>query len=936
MLARKYQSDVIVLNEVGRVDMSLVGAAFPNFNASYQAGENAHGGVLVLIRNSIPVIRVKCCVPNVCVLDLKFQKPIRIMGMYAPASKSWRWPDLSPFISRQCVVIGDFNVDLEKDGDKADQMLEWMDTCSVGAILPSTCTSLRADRTIDYALTTGLDMSIQSYEGLTTSDHKPLLGTIAIDEVRKAEGFRTVWSVFTSVLAFLSGYWEKRWRNGPYDEVYGNFIALLATLESRCREYFPIKHTRPSVPREITNLLAQSRALSFKAKRKGDMMLRLEARQLRNRARYELKRFQEDQLTKLLNERHKPGENCTIFWSKAKKQFRTASSTLRGFTRTNGEVVKDPQEMVDMAAVYYEKLFEMPEVVRPHPYVDAPATEWENHDDSIPAVTYPELMMVLRTRKKKQSKDIHGLSPYLLDKIPKNYWHQFVQLYNYSFDSAFIPSKFKEVRMILLAKKDAICTPDQTRPISLLDSFLKVQEKLFTNRFVQVLKNRGILPDNQSGFRAGYRLQTRVLLLVEQISSYMVNSAPVATVFVDFKSAFDQLWFEGCLGKLLRMGIPLAFVNWIRAWLMNRRVLIEIDGKRSKWIPIHRGGPQGSVFTPTLFITYHSDMADFIPGAMSFFFADDLAAVIAGEMGVRFTDQCIDLERRLQKFLLQLEYYSILAVQPINYAKTQAMFSARAVCYPNPMPRLYCGEHQIEWTTSFKYLGYALTTKLGWGNIIRATQVKVRQRTAVINSTRYGGTSSSQLRRVLFSTFVLPYFTWLFALYPLFTEVQQKNLNHLYFTLLKRISWCQCWNDITFAALFRERTLDDRCYAYWEKYMDKLTKHRDGYLLLEQSDANSHRSRWLEGGTRIACMYRSKRFVPHTDPLAKALFWMVLHGTSNSVIELSEDDLRSLTPFSRVLLRSRQCFNRSLCTSVRCSSESGSEEAHGRVGEECA
>ena len=118
--------------------------------------------------------------------------------------------------------------------------------------------------------------------------------------------------------------------------------------------------------------------------------------------------------------------------------------------------------------------------------------------------------------------------------------------------------------MILLAKKNAICTPDQTRPISILDSFLKIQEKLFLTRFIQVLNDRGILLDNQSGFRAGYRLQTRALLLIEQLSSYMAKSSPVATIFVDFKSAFDQLWFEGCIGKLSRLGIPDAYVKWIQ------------------------------------------------------------------------------------------------------------------------------------------------------------------------------------------------------------------------------------------------------------------------------------------------------------------------------------------------------------------------------------
>jgi hypothetical protein len=159
--------------------------------------------------------------------------------------------------------------------------------------------------------------------------------------------------------------------------------------------------------------------------------------------------------------------------------------------------------------------------------------------------------------------------------------------------------------MILFAKKDAICTPDRTRPISLFDSFFKVQEKFFLNRFLQVLKDRGILPDNQSGFRAGHRLQTRVLLPIKQTSSYMSNITHVAMAFVDFKSAFDKLWFEGCLGKLARLGVPRAYCNWIRVWLNDWRAVIEIQGKRSKWFEIKRGGPQGSSIY-TFFIYYVS------------------------------------------------------------------------------------------------------------------------------------------------------------------------------------------------------------------------------------------------------------------------------------------------------------------------------------------
>ena len=79
-------------------------------------------------------------------------------------------------------------------------------------------------------------------------------------------------------------------------------------------------------------LLAQSRSLSFKAKRKGDIWLRQEARRLRNLARFELKRFQREQLDKQLKERNVPVESSSTFWSKTKRHFRMVSSSLKDFS----------------------------------------------------------------------------------------------------------------------------------------------------------------------------------------------------------------------------------------------------------------------------------------------------------------------------------------------------------------------------------------------------------------------------------------------------------------------------------------------------------------------------------------------------------------------------------------------------------------------------
>ncbi|CAF5008615.1 unnamed protein product, partial [Rotaria sp. Silwood1] len=140
---------------------------------------------------------------------------LSLVAIYAPASKSWEWVNLSSFITNRCIITGDFNIDIEKDGDKAERLLEWMDTCSLGPFVPDSNTSLRSDRTIDYALAAGMNLSIQTSEDDTSSDHKPLLMVLACDTVLKRQGSRIIWSVFSLMLSYTYAFWEKVWNSGP-------------------------------------------------------------------------------------------------------------------------------------------------------------------------------------------------------------------------------------------------------------------------------------------------------------------------------------------------------------------------------------------------------------------------------------------------------------------------------------------------------------------------------------------------------------------------------------------------------------------------------------------------------------------------------------------------------------------------------------------------
>ncbi|CAM4851334.1 unnamed protein product [Rotaria magnacalcarata] len=348
-------------------------AALSNHNVFYQSGENAHGGVLVMVRKDISAVRVSCSLPSICALDLQFDQTIRLIAMYAPESKKRNWTDLTPLVTNCCMILGDFNIDTEQDGEKADRLLKWMDSCCHGPVVPDSNTSLRLDRTIDYAATIGVDITIQAYESDTTSDHNPLLGVLVGDKTSADEGSRTIWPVFSLMLSYIFDYWGKEWNTESYDITYERFISCLTLLKTRCQQHFNVQK---------------------------------EARRRRNLARFGLKKFQKEQLAKQLKERHL-----------------LVSSSLRGFLSPCEEIIKDSQIMANMTADHYERLFEAPVVIRPHPFVGAPPVQLKNAAEPIPTVTHPEIVNILRSRKKEKCLDIHGLSPFILDKIPQNYWH---------------------------------------------------------------------------------------------------------------------------------------------------------------------------------------------------------------------------------------------------------------------------------------------------------------------------------------------------------------------------------------------------------------------------------------------------------------------------------------------------------------------------------
>ena len=93
-------------------------------------------------------------------------------------------------------------------------------------------------------------------------------------------------------------------------------------------------------------------------------------------------------------------------------------------------------------------------------------------------------------------------------------------------------------------------------------------------------------------------------------------------------------------------------------------------------------------------------------------------------------------------------------MQSINFEKTLATWSTKAIDYPNPILVLKCRDYIVKCTKKHKYLGYWITNKLGWSLPIDKAAMKIRQSAALAALIRFAGLSSWPAHHTLFTLLI--------------------------------------------------------------------------------------------------------------------------------------------------------------------------------------
>ena len=138
---------------------------------------------------------------------------------------------------------------------------------------------------------------------------------------------------------------------------------------------------------------------------------------------------------------------------------------------------------------------------------------------------------------------------------------------------------FKHGEIILIAKdgKD-FANPINYRPITLLEVFGKVMERIITNRFSQYLEMNNLLPMHQYGFRRGRGTETAITTIYETIAMAQRNNFQTNVVCRDISKAFDKIWHDGLKYKICHLNLPSIFEKILANFLDERSAALKIDG----------------------------------------------------------------------------------------------------------------------------------------------------------------------------------------------------------------------------------------------------------------------------------------------------------------------------------------------------------------------
>ena len=284
-----------------------------------------------------------------------------------------------------------------------------------------------------------------------------------------------------------------------------------------------------------------------------------------------------------------------------------------------------------------------------------------------------------------------------------------LELINLSWSQGEVPLSWRQSTIVPLLKPGK--NPSDTnsyRPISLTSSLCKVTERVVANRLRYYLESNQLLNREQSGFRKKRGCSDHILRLQNDLKRSMWKGGGTLAVFLDLEKAFDMVWRDGLLLKLVNIGVKGRMIKWIKSFLSNREARVRVGSTLSDPVSMVNGTPQGSVMSPLLFLVMMSDIpSDEVDGLRTSVFADDVAVWVSGKDAYTMHERLQTRLDEIQKFFLEWGF-------KVSVGKSVAVCFTKNNGFRHATPCLKMDGSELGWKNEVTFLGVTFDSRLSW------------------------------------------------------------------------------------------------------------------------------------------------------------------------------------------------------------------------------